>query len=450
MSAYKGHIYNLKEKTTVVATEDILSDRGILIAQSGAELNKKTYENLMKFKLLKPLEDSIAISNQLNAKLIYDRIIQLVRMDPWLRSINDKLGNKAILQRSCLNVEKYSLLMQKLTVLSMEMPDVFDQAVLSAYLCHICGIVDDMSQQETNEYFLAGLSHDIGFLHIDQKILQKQETLTGEEWRTIQSHTVIGYEILKRIDKFPKRVSRAVLEHHENLDGTGYPRAKTAHDLSPLGQVVNLVDNVIAIYNKRFKPVNRSLRDIIPIIQVNMHSYFPDAVSAILRLLKEAHKSPAQDTEALVTASLIEYVQKEQSYIQSVIDLIQQHNDFIGFTHNEKQVYAIQNIAINIIMITNSSGLSDSNYTAWLEDIKDGTPENLYNEVEDTRVMLGEVIYQLQNYQKAANLFVSKNPTHPLKNKVKAIVDSFGNINRSPAPQVLKQYWDKLAQKKVV
>ena len=101
-------------------------------------------------------------------------------------------------------------------------------------------------------------------------------------------------------------------------------------------------------------------------------------------------------------------------------------------------------------MITNSSGLSDSNYTAWLEDIKDGTPENLYNEVEDTRVMLGEVIYQLQNYQKAANLFVSKNPTHPLKNKVKAIVDSFGNINRSPAPQVLKQYWDKLAQKKVV
>lgn len=450
MSAYTGYLSNLKEKATVVATEDIVSDRGVLIVRSGAELNNKTYDNLLKFKLLKPLEDSIAISNQLNAKLIYDRVNQFILMDPWLRAIHNELGNKLLLQRSCLNIEKYSLLLQKLTVLSMEIPHIFDQAILSGYLCHVCGIVDQLPQEELNDYFLAGLSHDIGFLHIDKNILDKEEALTGEEWKTIQSHPIISYEILKRIDRFPKRVCRSVLEHHENLDGTGYPRAKTAHDLSSLGQVVNLVDNVIGIYNKKFKPINRSFRDIIPIIQINMHSYFPDAISMILRLLKHAPESPKEKTDATIVSSLIEYVQKEQAYIQSVIEMIQHHNDIIGFTHNDKEVYAIQNIAINIIMITNSAGLSDSSYSDWLEDMKNNNPEDMYNEVEDTRVMLGEVIYQLQNYQKTASLFISKYPTHPMTEKVETILNHFGEFNRAPTPAPLKKHWEQLAKRKVV
>jgi len=448
MSEYAGYLSNLKEKATVTTIENIVSDQGVLIAKSGIELNAKNYENILKFKLLKPLEDSIAISNQLTAKLVYNHIIQLIKADPWLSAINEKMGEKVILQRCCLNLDQYPLLLQKLTVLKMEIPDVFNQSILSAYLSYICGVTDHLEQGDINHHFLAGISHDIGFLHIDRNILLKKTALDADEWRKIQSHPVIAYEILKRMDNFPKEACKAVLEHHENLNGTGYPRSKTSTELSYLGQLINLIDNVIAIYNKKFKPLHRSLRGIMPIIQINMHSYFPEAVSVILRTLKQAPESPIESSEDGVLKALIEHVQKEQAYIQSVIDMIRNHNDTLGFVHENQQIYAIQNIAINIIMITNSAGLSDSSYSDWLNDLSSSCTNTLYNEVEDTRIMIDEVIYQLQTYQKAANLFVSRNPGHPLTPKVASILENFKHFNCSPPPALLKAHWKTLSNAK--
>jgi len=447
MSEYASYLANLQNKAKVVATEDILSDKGLLLAKSGVELNKKTYNNILKFKLLKPLEDSIAISNQLNAKSVYDRIIQFVNTDIWLNAINNTLGNKVILQRCCLQLDKYPLLLQKLTVLSMEIPEVFDQAVLSAYLSHICGINNKEDQDSLNHYFLAGLSHDIGFLHIDRYILTKKEKLTAEEWRKIQSHPVIGYEILKRIDKFPKIVSRAVLEHHENLDGTGYPRSKTALDLSSLGQTISLVDNVIAIYNRKLKPLNQSLRNIIPIIQINMHSYFPNSVSLILRTLKQAPESLIDNSAVEIIKQLIGHVQAEQTYVKQLLNILTKGNQTIGFTHNNKDIYVIQNIASNIIMIANSAGLSDSSYSSWLEEADNSDPKALYSEVNDTHYMLEEVIYQLETYQKTTSVFINKNPDHEFTGYINEILQQFGTIKRPVPPQALIKYWDHLANK---
>ena len=451
MSEYASYLSNLQDKASVIATEDILSDKGMLIAKSGVELNGNAYENILKFKLLKPLEDSIAISNQLNAKSIYNHIIQFIARDPCIQSIDNKLGEKSVLQRCCLQAEKYNLLMQKLTVLNMEVPEVFNQTVLAAYLAYICALTDRLNQEDINHYFLAGLSHDIGFLHIDRNILLKKETLTAQEWRKIQAHPVIGYEILKRMEKFPKIVSQAVLEHHENLDGTGYPRAKTSKDLGSLGQVISLIDNVIAIYNKKFKPLNRSLRDIMPIIQVNMHSYFPDAISVILRTLKQAPKTDLQKSNKDIFQALLTHVEQENIYINRIIHNIRKNNEALGYSHNHKEIYAIQNIATNITMIARSAGLSDENYTTWLKEIN---PDNIeesnmakvYSEIEDARVMIDELAFQIQNYMKAASVFTSKNPTHALYKTVETVIESFSAIHRPSAPKILKQHWQTISQ----
>ena len=190
----------------------------------------------------------------------------------------------------------------------MEITHVFNQSLLSGLLAYLCGHCQGLSQEKVEENFLAGVIHDIGYLHIDRYILTKQASLTAEEWRKIQSHPVIAYEILKRIPKFPKNVSRAVLEHHENLDGSGYPRAKTINDLGTLGQLINLLDNVIVIYNKKFKSVKRSLHDVMPIIQMNMHSYLPNIVSAIFQVLREVPLSPVKNSDCEILEDLVLHV----------------------------------------------------------------------------------------------------------------------------------------------
>ena len=134
MNEYAENLVNSQEKIKLIATEDIVSDNGVLLAKSGIELNKKTCENILRFKLLKPLEDSIAIENQLNAKSIYDQINQMVLSNPSLIAMHEQVNDKTSLQKCCLRLEKFSLIQQKLTVLSVELPHIFEQAILASYL----------------------------------------------------------------------------------------------------------------------------------------------------------------------------------------------------------------------------------------------------------------------------------------------------------------------------
>lgn len=414
MSEYAKHLANMQEKANIVATEDIFSDKGVLLAKGGIEINKKTCENILKFKLLKPFEDSISIENQLNAKSIYNIFNQLVSQDQWLSSIHSQLGDKVALQRCCLRLEKYPILLQKLTVLKIELFHIFEQAIFSAYLAYICAMADKLEQGNVEEFFLAGMLHDIGFLHINHEILRKEGDLTPEEWRNIQSHPVIGYEIVKNMSNFPQTVARAILEHHENSDGSGYPRNKTKHALCDLGQLINVLDNTIAIYNKKIKQQKRSIRGVIPVIQINIHSYSYKIASMVIRALKHAPESTPDPEKAKTLSVLISHTKKKQQYVHDTTIIIKDANNNIGYEHNNKEMLAIQNSGNNILLIVNSSGLSDPDYCDGLSGLLQDKPENLINEVEDAHLMLSEVMYQINTYQKNATAFTHNNKDHPL------------------------------------
>ncbi len=447
MNEYASHLSNLKNKTTVTATKDILTDKGVLLARSGIEITPKVCENILRFKLLKPLEDSISIEDQLDARSTFQQINKMIYEDPWLKEINDRLGDKTVLQCCCLQAEKHSLLMQKLTVLQLEMNDVFHQSILSAYFACIYGVYKKLTREEIANYFIAGLTHDMGLLHIDRYIFSKKETLTAEEWRKIQSHPIIGYEILKRVPNLPKAIAKAVLEHHENLDGSGYPRGKTAHNISQLGQLINILDNVIVIYKKKFKPLHRSIHGVIPILQMSAHSYYPTVSSPVIQILKEASSSPVEQSEAVIVKELILHVKAKQTYIERIMLEIKQANQDIGFGHGNNQLFAIQNIANNISHIISSAGLADSRYiTCWLQDLEDSGHQLLYNDVEDTRVMLGEVIYQLQGYQKTVSVFINQNPDHEACIILNESIDVFATTQQPKTPSAIEQYWKELTQ----
>jgi HD-GYP domain-containing protein (c-di-GMP phosphodiesterase class II) len=445
MSSYTSHLAKVQEKSRVIATEDILSDQGMLIVKSGAEVNDDTCQKILKFKLLKPIENSIVIANQLTAKSIFEQINHLLNKDAYLKALDSKIGHTKTLQLCCLRVEKFPLLQQKLTVLDMEITHIFHQSLLSAYLAYLCGLINQLPQAKIEENFLAGLIHDIGYLHIDRYILTKPGQLTSEEWKKIQSHPVIAYEILKQIPGFPEIVARAVLEHHENLDGSGYPKAKTVHDLESLGQLINLLDNVIVIYQKQLRPFKRSLHDVIPIIQMNMHSYLPKVVSVIFKVLREVPLSPVNNAGCEMLEDLIEHVKTEQSYINKITDRVKATNEEISYAHNNRDLYALQNVAINILVILTSSGLDDPNNLDWKIESEDKEyRQNLYNEVEDIRLMQGEIIYQLQNYQKAATAYLNQNPDSPNMESINKTLEVFDNTARPAVPQLLKDYWASL------
>ena len=71
---------------------------------------------------------------------------------------------------------------------------------------------------------IGGLLHDMGKLSVPDEILQKPGPLTDDEYAVIRRHPEWGRSLVRELGGFPAEVERLVMDHHERLDGTGYPR----------------------------------------------------------------------------------------------------------------------------------------------------------------------------------------------------------------------------------
>lgn len=87
----------------------------------------------------------------------------------------------------------------------------------------------------------AGLLHDLGKLAISNRILDKPDRLTDEEWAVVREHPALSERILERVPAFAT-IARIAGNHHEKLDGTGYPRGRTGLALDPLSRILCVAD----------------------------------------------------------------------------------------------------------------------------------------------------------------------------------------------------------------
>ncbi|MBK5247004.1 MAG: diguanylate cyclase, partial [Peptostreptococcaceae bacterium] len=88
--------------------------------------------------------------------------------------------------------------------------------------CEAIATKMDFSENDVYQIKIAGLMHDIGKIEIDEKILNKPEKLSKDEWERMQRHPEIGYRILSSVNEFSV-IADDILEHHERWDGKGYP-----------------------------------------------------------------------------------------------------------------------------------------------------------------------------------------------------------------------------------
>lgn len=115
-------------------------------------------------------------------------------------------------------------------------------SVNSAILATNIGLNLGYDENELIDLCASTLLHDIGLLEIPPEILNKSEKLTEEEYALFRMHPVYGLEFLKNIKKFPKSSPEVVYQHHERVDGSGYPEGKKGDDISDYAKLVAIVE----------------------------------------------------------------------------------------------------------------------------------------------------------------------------------------------------------------
>jgi len=112
----------------------------------------------------------------------------------------------------------------------------------------------DLSENQVEGVFLAAVIHDVGKISIPEGILSKPGPLTELELNIIKNHPQVGYDILKNVE-FARPITKFVLQHHERLDGSGYPLGLKERAISVGARILSVADVVEAMSSHRpFRP----------------------------------------------------------------------------------------------------------------------------------------------------------------------------------------------------
>lgn len=153
--------------------------------------------------------------------------------------------------------------------------------------CAIAGELD-MPREKIDYIQLAASVHDIGKIHVPSELLTMPGHISKLEFELIKTHPRAGYEILKTMD-FPWPIAEIVLQHHEKINGSGYPDGLSGDQIVPEARILCVADVVEAMSSHR--PYRPTLGVEVALEEISRESgtlYDPEIVDACLRLFAEA------------------------------------------------------------------------------------------------------------------------------------------------------------------
>ncbi|MDX1775768.1 MAG: response regulator [Desulfobulbales bacterium] len=145
----------------------------------------------------------------------------------------------------------------------------------------------DLAANQIEGIYMAGIVHDLGKIYVPAEILSKPSRLNDIEFNLIRTHSQVGYDLLKTID-FPWPIANIVHQHHERLNGTGYPQGLLSDKILLEAKIICVADVVEAMASHRpYRPA-RGVDVALAHIQKERGTlYDPGAVDTCMRLFAE-------------------------------------------------------------------------------------------------------------------------------------------------------------------
>jgi len=139
---------------------------------------------------------------------------------------------------------------------------------------------------------LGAMIHDIGKIYLPAEILTRPGRLSDIEFSLVKTHCEVGREIVSGVS-FPWPVAEMIHQHHERLDGNGYPRGLQAEEILPEAKILAVADVVEAMASHRpYRPALGIEKALVEIQRGSGTAYDPDVVAVCLRLFQDGYELP--------------------------------------------------------------------------------------------------------------------------------------------------------------
>jgi len=249
-----------------VLGKNVLSGDGNILLRAGARLSGVYIEKLKSLGVFYVYIDDERLEDICKRDSVYEELKQnsMKNLGIIVKNINN--GNKKKAKEAIKAVENLIDYIIEQEAVRDNLQDVktyddytyyhsLDTGIIATFL----GLNMELGKNELKELAVGATLHDIGKIKINENIIKKNGKLTEEEYKEIIKHPIYGAQVIKKYYGENEPIVKAILEHHERIDGRGYPFGKSGNEISKYGKLVAISDvyNAVSndrIYRKRFAP----------------------------------------------------------------------------------------------------------------------------------------------------------------------------------------------------
>jgi HD-GYP domain-containing protein (c-di-GMP phosphodiesterase class II) len=201
------------------------------------------------YKDSRPFEEELPAANEIYIN--FEQSVQQMLEQVTTKGDLDAKQLTAVVGEMTRSVERNPDAMMLLHRMRMKSNDEFNRAVDNSIHMITFGRFLQFPHERLELLGMAGLLLDIGKVNLPEHILRKQEKLTPEEFEISKQHVMNSVEFINNAKNMPKGLAEIVMQHHERLDGSGYPRGLSGSQISIDGSIAGLVNTYCALISKR-------------------------------------------------------------------------------------------------------------------------------------------------------------------------------------------------------
>lgn len=379
---YLHRVTELGDKRHVVANREIYSSSGMKLISAGMRINSALYDRLFQHKLVPALDDSLSTEDAVTGENLAAIATQMFNEDKRLALIQSTQSDGLTILQVLKKVPLNPAISFKLTVMREEDAELFQNSIYVALVSTYIGMQLQMNKNQLVDLATAALLHDVGMLHVDPKLLARDHKMTEIEKRHLYVHSVTGAMILSAYPEYKRKVVDAVAQHHERLDGSGYPRGLRTKDIGQFGQIV-AVAVIVASLNGSSK-VEYSGPKLETMLKLNLRRYGGELVRYLKVFYQEEGEAPpCSDIDK-------QAAQEKLIQISSIFTAWENAKD--GFDCNDAVSEFTNERMLNLKMEIIDAGLNPNVDGVSLLDMQDDSRACF-----DARTLLDETLWQLRD-----------------------------------------------------
>lgn len=227
----------------------------VIVPQSLQILALFKKQHSKQFNVNRTLEKDVSLEFIRNEALEYvDKLLPYVR-----ENHNCEVGVKETIKKIFNNLVSNKIVLQCLKDIREKDLYTYGHCINVGVISTAMGIHLDLKKEDLWALSLGAMLHDIGKCKVPDNILQKPGPLTEEEWKEMKRHPRYGCDILESYGIVNPKISKIVLQHHEKLNGTGYPNGLEGDKIDKLARICTVADIYDAmttdrVYKKASRP----------------------------------------------------------------------------------------------------------------------------------------------------------------------------------------------------